>query len=263
MTPLRVGRVDFINTFPLAWSLDHRLEPGAIDEVLAVPTALNALLAAGDLDVANVSSIAYAQHPQEYVLLPSVCISSDGAVESVNLVTDVPLPAVRSISVTAQSAASVALVRVLFPGVDILPEGADADARLMIGDEALSSALEDATPHHDLGVLWRERTGLPMVFAVWAARRGTDEQRLVELDHALADAVADASEHAALVAQAASERYGFPAGYLARYFEKLRYRFGEREREGLRRYFQLAAEAGIIESAPELVFAGAPRGAEA
>ncbi len=263
MTPLRVGRVDFINTFPLAWSLDHRLEQGAIDEVLAVPTALNALLASGELDVANVSSIAYAQHPDDYVLLPSVCISSDGAVESVNLITDVPLPAVRSISVTAQSAASVALVRVLFPGVEILPEGDDADARLLIGDEALSSALADATPHHDLGVLWRERTGLPMVFAVWAARRGTDEARLIALDHALADAVADASEHAALVAQAAAERYGFPAGYLARYFEKLRYRFGERERDGLRRYFQLAAEAGIIESAPELVFAGASRRAEA
>ncbi len=260
---MRVGRVDFINTFPLAWSLGHRLEAGAIEEVLGVPTALNALLAEGAVDVANVSSIEYARHASDYVLLPSVCISSDGAVESVNLVTDVPLPAVRSIAVTAQSAASVGLVRVLFPGAEIRPEGADADARLLIGDEALQSALEDATPHHDLGVLWRERTGLPMVFAVWAARRDVDEARLVELDRALGEAVADASEHAALVAQAAAERYGFPAGYLARYFEKLRYRFGDRERDGLRRYFQLLAEAGIIDSAPELVFAGASRGAQA
>ena len=52
-------------------------------EVLAVPTRLNALLASGELDVANVSSIAYALDPDAYVLLPSVCISSDGAVESV------------------------------------------------------------------------------------------------------------------------------------------------------------------------------------
>ncbi|MEI8320249.1 MAG: MqnA/MqnD/SBP family protein, partial [Planctomycetia bacterium] len=41
---------------------------------------------------------------------------------------------------------------------------------LLIGDEALRSAIEDPTPHHDLGELWFERTGLPMVFAVWAAR---------------------------------------------------------------------------------------------
>jgi chorismate dehydratase len=256
MTPLRVGRVDYINTFPLAWSLGNRLDD-AIEEVLGVPTQLNALLAEGAVDVANVSSIAYARHADELVLLPSVCLSSDGAVDSVQIVTDVPLPAVESVSVTSQSAASVALVRILLPGAEIRPEGAVADARLLIGDDALTSVIEDATPHHDLGVLWRERTGLPMVFAVWAARSDLADEILVELDRAFAGAVADASEHAALVAEAAAERYGFPAGFLARYFEKLRYRFGERERAGLQRYFELAAEAGIIDSAPELVFAGA------
>jgi chorismate dehydratase len=259
MTPLRVGRVDYINTFPLAWSLEHRLAAGVIDETLAVPTRLNALLADGALDVANVSSIAYARHADEWVLLPSVCISSDGAVDSVQLVTDVPLPAVATISATSQSAASVALARILLPDAEILPEGEPADARLMIGDEALRSAIDDATPHHDLGALWRERTGSPMVFAVWAARRDLDPERLVALDRALADAVADAAEHAALVAEAAAARYGFPAGYLARYFEKLRYRFGDRERDGLERYFALAAEAGIIDRAPALAFADAGR----
>ena len=102
----------------------------------------------------------------------------------------------------------------------------------MIGDEALRSAFDDPMPHHDLGALWRERTGLPMVFAVWAARVGTPG--LDELDRALAGAVADAHEHSADVARAAAVRYGYPAGYLARYFEKLRYRFGERERAGPR-----------------------------
>ncbi|MGA0122018.1 MAG: menaquinone biosynthetic enzyme MqnA/MqnD family protein [Gaiellales bacterium] len=262
--PLRVGRVDYINTFPLAWSLERRLGAGAVEEVLGVPTTLNRMLAAGELDVANVSSIAYARHADELVLLPGVCISSDGAVDSVQLVTDVPLPGVRSVSVTAQSAASVALVRILLPEAEIRPEGEAADARLMIGDEALESAMTDATPHHDLGVLWRERTGLPMVFAVWAARRTCDPAALAELDRALADAVADASEHAALVAEAAAARYGFPAGFLARYFEKLRYRFGQREQDGLRRYFELAEAAGIVDVAPELVFAGGtPREARA
>lgn len=262
VNPLRVGRVDFINTFPLAWTLEQRLETGALSETLAVPTKLNALLAEGALDVANISSIAYALQPEQYVLLPSVCIASQGAVDSVQLVTDVPLPAMRSISVTSQSAASVALVRVLFPSAEIRAEGIPADAKLLIGDDALHSVINDATPHHDLGELWFERTGLPMVFAVWAAQRTIDPARLVVLDHAFASAVADASEHAALVAEAAAERYGFPAGFLARYFEKLRYSFGEHERAGLRRYFKLAAEAGIIDSAPELVFAGATQGAQ-
>ena len=249
---IRLGRVDYINTFPLAWSLARHLGDGLAEEVVGVPTTLNALLRAGDVDVANVSSVEYARNHAEYVLLPSLCVGSDGAVESVQLVTEVPLPAVQSIAVTGQSASSVVLVRTLFPSAEIRPEGEPADARLMIGDEALRSAFDDPMPHHDLGALWRERTGLPMVFAVWAARVGTPG--LDELDRALAGAVADAHEHSADVARAAAVRYGYPAGYLARYFEKLRYRFGERERAGLARFFELAHGAGALDEVPSLRF---------
>jgi chorismate dehydratase len=164
----------------------------------------------------------------------------------------VPLPAVRSISVTGQSASSVVLVRTLFEGAEILPEDEPADARLMIGDQALRSAFDDPMPHHDLGALWRERTGLPMVFAVWAAR--VETPGLEALDRALAGAVADAHEHSADVARAAAVRYDYPAGYLARYFEKLRYRFGERERAGLARFFELAHAAGALDEVPSLRF---------
>ncbi|MDX6377038.1 MAG: chorismate dehydratase [Gaiellaceae bacterium] len=249
---IRLGRVDYINTFPLAWSLARHLGDGLAEEVVGVPTTLNALLRAGDVDVANVSSVEYARNHAEYVLLPSLCVGSDGAVESVQLVTDVPLPAVRSIAVTGQSASSVVLVRTLFETAEIRAEGDDADACLMIGDEALRSAFDDPRPHHDLGALWRERTGLPMVFAVWAARVGTPG--LDQLDRALAGAVADAHEHSADVARAAASRYGYPAGYLARYFEKLRYRFGERERAGLARFFELAHAAGALDEVPSLRF---------
>ena len=62
---------------------------------------LNRMLAARELDVANVSSVEYARNPESYVLLPSLCVGSDGAVESVQLVTQLPLPAVRSIAVTS------------------------------------------------------------------------------------------------------------------------------------------------------------------
>lgn len=249
---IRLGRVDYINTFPLAWSLARHLADGLAEEVVGVPTTLNDLLRRGDVDVANVSSVEYARNHAEYVLLPSLCVGSDGAVESVQLVTDVPLPGVRSVAVTGQSASSVVLVRTLFPEAEILAEGNDADARLLIGDEALRSAFDDPTPHHDLGALWRERTGLPMVFAVWAARVGTPG--LDALDRALAGAVADAHEHSADVARAAAVRYGYPAGYLARYFEKLRYRFGERERAGLARFFELAHAAGALDEVPSLRF---------
>jgi chorismate dehydratase len=256
---LRLGRVSFINTFPVEWALARHLDPDEVREVAAVPTELNRMLAARELDVANVSSVEYANNPERYVLLPSLCVGSDGAVESVQLITQLPLPAVTSVAVTSHSATSVALVRVLVPHAEIRPEGSEADARLMIGDAALRSAFSDPTPHHDLGALWRERTGLPMVFAVWAAQRDCDPGALARIDRALSGAVAEASEHAGLVALAAAEQHDFPAGYLARYFEKLRYGFGERERAGLARFYELAAERGAIAGTPELRFADTAR----
>src|SRR4029077_18111126 len=127
----------------LAWSLGRHLGDSLAEEVVGVPTRLNALLRSGEIDVGNVSSVEYARNHRSYVLLPSLCVGSDGAVESVQLVTDLPLPAVRSISVTSQSATSVALVKVLVPHAEVLPEGEPADARLLIGDAALQSAFSD------------------------------------------------------------------------------------------------------------------------
>src|SRR6185436_1323446 len=101
-------------------------------------------------------------------LLPGLCVGSEGAVDSIQLVTRVPLDRIRTVAVTPESATSVVLTKVLLPEAEHVPLGEDAEAKLLIGDAALKSAFEDPTPHHDLGRLWQERTGLPMVFAVWA-----------------------------------------------------------------------------------------------
>ena len=56
------------------------------------------------------------------------------------------------------------------------------------------------------------------------------------------------------LAREASERYGYPPGFLARYFEKLRYRFGPRERAGLLTFLELAVDVGELDEVPELRF---------
>jgi predicted solute-binding protein len=55
-----------------------------------------------------------------------------------------------------------------------------------------------------------------------------------------------------------ADRYGYPAGFLARYFEKLRYRFGPRERAGLYTFLELAHGVGELDQVPELRFIAAP-----
>ncbi len=159
----------------------------------------------------------------------------------------------RTVAVTPESATSVVLTKVLLPEATHVPLGEEADATLLIGDAALKSAFEDPTPHHDLGRLWKERTGLPMVFAVWACPEPVPPG-MAELEQALVDSVLTARAEPEQLAYESSERYGYPAGFLARYFEKLRYRFGPRERAGLYTFLELAHEVGELAEVPELRF---------
>jgi chorismate dehydratase len=250
---IRLGRIAYVNMAPVFFRLAAEVE-----EVQGVPTDLNRRLIAGEIDLAPISSIEYARHADALRILPRLCVSSEGAVDSIQLVSRVPLERVRTVAVTPESATSVVLTKVLLPEAEQVPlveagRAEEAEAKLLIGDAALKSAFEDPTPHYDLGRLWLERTGLPMVFAVWAAPdppvAGT-----AALEDALVESVRLARAEPERLAYEASDRYGYPPGFLARYFEKLRYRFGPRERAGLYTFLEMAHEAGELERVPELRF---------
>ena len=249
---LRLGRISYVNMAPVFFRL-----AAEVDEVQGVPTALNRQLVDGELDIAPISSIEYARHADRLRILPRLCVSSEGAVDSIQLVSKKPLEHVRTVAVTPESATSVVLTKVLLPEARHAAfDDPEADARLLIGDAALKSAFEDPTPHHDLGRLWLERTGLPMVFAVWAAPE-PHADGLLELQDSLVASVRAARTDPETLAYESSERYGYPAGFLARYFEKLRYSFGPRERAGLLTFLELAHEVGELERVPELRFVSA------
>jgi chorismate dehydratase len=245
---VRLGRIAYVNMAPVFYRVDADYE-----EVTGVPTELNRKLVAGEIDTAPISSIEWARNAERLRLLPRLCVSSEGAVDSIQLVSRRALADVRVVAVTPESATSVVLTKVLLPQAEHVPLGEEADATLLIGDAALKSAFEDPTPHYDLGRLWLERTGLPMVFAVWACPEPLAEG-LPELEAALVASLRRARSEPEQLAHEASERYGYPAGFLARYFEKLRYRFGPRERAGLFTFLELARDVGELAEVPELRF---------
>ncbi|MBD0348418.1 MAG: menaquinone biosynthesis protein [Thermoleophilia bacterium] len=245
---IRLGRISYLNMAPVFYGLR-----ADVDEVVGVPTELNAALLDGQVDVAPISSIEWARNAAGLLLLRRLCVSSEGAVGSIQLVTPIPLGEVRSIAVTPESATSVVLARILLPRAVHVAFGEPADARLLIGDAALRSAFEDPTPHYDLGQLWLERTGLPMVFAVWACGE-PPPAGVRALEDALVASVRRARAEPERLARAASAEYDYPPGYLARYFEQLRYSFGPRERAGLLRFLELAHAAGELDELPELRF---------
>jgi chorismate dehydratase len=245
---IRLGRISYVNMAPVFYGLGADVE-----EVVGVPTELNRMLLDDELDIAPIPSIEYARNAERLRILPRLCVSSEGAIDSIQLVTKISFGQIRSVAVTPESATSVVLVRILLPKAEIVPLGFDADATLLIGDAALRSAFEDPTPHYDLGRLWLDRTGLPMVYAVFAFSE-PPPAGIGGLEEALLAAHRRARSEPEVLAHEASERYGYPPGFLARYFEKLRYSFGPRERAGLYTFLEMARDVGELEHVPELRF---------
>src|SRR4029453_16575196 len=129
-----------------------------VEEVNGVPTELNARLVGGELDLAPISSIEGARKAERPRCLPRLCGGSEGAVDSIQLVSKRPLEQVRRVAVTPESATSVVLTKVLLPEADHVPLGAEADAKLLIGDAALKSAFEDPPPPYNLARFGLART---------------------------------------------------------------------------------------------------------
>ena len=212
-----MGRIEFINCFPLYLHFEEELaRRGAAAEVVAgTPAELNRLLVGGEIDVALPSSIEFARHADVLTLLPRVSISSFGAVDSIQLFGRVPREELRSVALTEKSATSVTLLKVLArewgsemtfvpraPGERLAEVMQHHDGVLLIGDDALHILRAEVYPYHyDLGEEWRRLTGLPMVYAVCAARR----------DFVAASPAAAAAVEAALVAsrdRCAADRRG-------------------------------------------------------
>ena len=79
---VRIGRISYVNMAPVFYRVDAEVE-----EVQGVPTELNRMLVAGELDTAPISSIEYARHADTLRLLPRLCVASEGAVDSIQLVS--------------------------------------------------------------------------------------------------------------------------------------------------------------------------------
>ena len=92
---IRLGRISYVNMAPVFYRLE-----ADVDEVSGVPTDLNARLLDGAIDLAPISSIEYARNADRLRILPRLCVSSEGAVDSIQLVSRTPLEQVRTVAVT-------------------------------------------------------------------------------------------------------------------------------------------------------------------
>lgn len=197
---LRIGRIPYINCYPVYGAIDRGIVPMDAQLIDGVPTALNELMSRSVLDLSVVSAVEYARDAERYLLLPELAISCNGPVQSVMLFSKRPVHELHGsrVIVSRSSMTSVALLELLFAHVwrarpEFVPGNAEVvdiahfaleehDARLVIGDAALHlhDAAEQDSPwptlypyRYDLGEAWKSWTGLPFVFAVWVAQRTT------------------------------------------------------------------------------------------
>lgn len=234
------------------------------------PDRLNTALVAGGLDIGPISLVEYLRHADDLLLLPDLAVGSDGPVLSVNVVSTRPLSELdgATVALGSTSRTGVLLAQLVLReryGVcpqffscppDLTEMLLEADAAVLIGDAALR-ALFDAPKRGlavtDLGQAWREWTGLPMVFAVWAVRRefAASHPGLVKDVHeaflrSRDLCLANLDE----VAAAAARWEPFDAAILASYFRVLDFSLGPRQIEGL---LEFARRAAVAEAVPLLL----------
>ena len=141
--------------------IDRPDRPG-VELLPGVPTDLNRMLVAGDIDLGPVSSIAYARNHRRLLLSRRLSISSFGAVDSIQLVSRRPLEQIRTrgphhaerhLGGAAQDhpQAAVPAGRRLLASwpAPVEPALEEHDAVLLIGDQGLE-ALYFPTPGHHL-----------------------------------------------------------------------------------------------------------------
>lgn len=258
---VRVGAVSYLNSKPLVEGLAE-LAPAA-EIVLDYPSRLADDLADGLLDVALVPSIECLRHP-DYEIVSDACVATHGPVLSVKLYSRVPPSEIRRLALDDGSRTSAVLARLLLaerhaiePELEPLPlgrpiEATDADAVLMIGDRAIHPPQEAFYTTWDLGEEWFKWTGLPFVFALWAARSGSE---LGEVATALGKARDLGRERVAQIAQREAPLLGIPEQTAFDYFTKhLQFRLGPAERRGLQLFFELAAKRHLVPEGGDLVY---------
>jgi chorismate dehydratase len=266
----RLGVIDYLNVRPVYdWLLRREREEGGlpgIETVSGVPAVMNRALLEGLVDISNVSSFAFGVHAADWLLLPGLSVAAHGRVDSVLLFSwhdDLRALDGAPVALSDHSATSIELVRVLCerwhgirPNFATMPPDLDAmlashEAALLIGDRALVEGCSRRVVAgrgrrgrpfvFDLASEWQAWTGLPFVFAVWAARADrADSLRqsgVVQLLRAsklrgLANIEAIAADYARVL--------GLSRAACEEYLRLLDYELSARDLAGLRAFLEMA-----------------------
>jgi len=240
----RIGAVSYLNTRPLLLGLAHEGFKNRIDLVKSYPAKIAQDLLSGQIDIGlvPVAIIPQLTHPH---IISNYVIGTNGAVASVALFSQVPIDEIKSIYLDYQSRTSVQLLKILLAQfwkkeVEFLAatEGyidqiSGTTAGLIIGDRALDN-LNKFPYMYDLGLAWKQHTGLPFVFAAWVANQPIPAEFMAAFDAANGYGVARLEEVISLIP--ANEQVYDLHKY---YTENISYVYDEEKKLGLNAFLNL------------------------
>lgn len=256
----RLGVVSYLNAKPLIAGIDQAT---GLQLIFDVPAHLAPMLDAGTVDCALVPVIDVVQPQRKWQIISDACIGCDGETLTVRVFSRVPAAQIRRLHIDGDSRTSVALASIIwrelhgtkldlepYTGEETLDE---CEAVLLIGDKVVHNTLIDYEIETDLGSAWKSLTGLPFVFAVWAAPREFNGSHLAPI---LSQARDRGVESAKLIAADFGPALNWPVSLAERYLTKrLQFKLTDRHYQAMRMFVDLCKRHGVVDAGQELVFA--------
>lgn len=202
--PVRISIVSYLNSKPFIYGLKNTKFNFPVEISEDIPSICAEKLLGGKADIGLIP-ISILPRLKNYSIISDYCIGADGAVNSVLLLSEVPLKEIKCILLDYQSRTSVLLARVLAKKFwNINPEWEETSsdyeknisaekAGVVIGDRALLIK-NKFTYVYDLSAEWKLFTGLPFVFACWVSLLELDKDFLSNFNDALKNGLSSIKE---------------------------------------------------------------------
>ncbi len=251
----RIGCVSFLNSKPLIEAVVGRADTHV---EFAVPSHLLELVERNAVSTALLSVVDYQLSQVPLFLVPAGAIGCDGPTLTVRIFSKVPPEKIKRVHGDTDSHTSVILAQVILRErwgayAPLVPlEAREGEHRgghetmLLIGDKVVNASPPAAEyPFQlDLGEEWKKLTGLPFVFAMWMMRADAVDLDLARLLDAARQQGAEMTEQ--LLDRHCTEK-GWPRDLARRYFtEYLKYEVTPRSRQGLAKFYELAAKHSLL-----------------
>ncbi len=254
---ITLGVVSYLNARPL---IEGLAADSSVRLIEAVPADLAELLRTERVDAALIPVVDLARNGKNHdpgyhwERISDACIGCDGPTMTVRIFSHLPPECIDVLYADTHSHTSVVLARLIWRrhyGKQLRVEPIEALngidhclSVLLIGDKVVSAPTRGFEYDIDLGSVWKNWTGLPFVFAVWATRTSRKKKHLADLLNRARDR---GITKAATIATAQAAQRGWPVPLAEEYLtRRMKYILTPAAIEGMNRFLELAAEEGLL-----------------